>query len=231
MKKDYRCRHNPQDVNSLCEQLIIQGAGSLSNNELLAVLLHTSNQHENLLLLSDRILAHYDGLQGLAQTAPTDLQRIGGVEDAQVAQIYAALELGKRLTTYDLNQRPSIYKASDAVALLQDMSALVQEHVRVIMLDMNRRLLGIHTVYIGTLNASVLRVSEIFREAVIRNSPAIILAHNHPSGDPSPSPEDVEITRVLTAAGSHLDISVLDHIIIGQSGWASLRDMGLVFRD
>src|SRR5690606_7967356 len=98
-----------------------------------------------------------------------------------------------------------------------------------ILLDSNRRVQTITTVYIGTVNASLLRVSEIFREAVVRNCPAIILAHNHPSGDPTPSPEDIELTRTLITAGKLLDVALLDHIIIGASEWSSLKELGLAF--
>jgi DNA repair protein RadC len=108
---------------------------------------------------------------------------------------------------------------------------LPQEHVRVILLDSMRRVVAIPTIYIGTVNASVLRVSEIFREAVTRNCPAMILAHNHPAGDANPSPEDVELTRTLIAAGRLLDVMLLDHLVIGHHDWSSLKDMGLAFRD
>ena len=109
------------------------------------------------------------------------------------------------------------------------MSLLRQEHVRAILLDLNRRVIAIPTIYIGTLNASVLRVSEIFREAIARNSPAFILVHNHPAGEPSPSPEDIELTHTLIAAGKLLDIAVIDHLIISQRGWSSIKQLGLAF--
>jgi DNA repair protein RadC len=133
------------------------------------------------------------------------------------------------LTIYRQNDRTVIRTSADAAQLVGDMANLRQEHVRVVLLDNSRYVMATPTVYIGTVNASVLRVSEVFREAIIRNSPAIILAHNHPSGDPTPSPEDIELTRAMCAAGKLLDIQVLDHIIIAQHGWMSLKDMGLGF--
>jgi DNA repair protein RadC len=211
------------------ERLVALGAASLSTAELLAVILRTGTAKENVLRLCQRILAQFDGLQGLAQATPADLQQIRGLGEAKVAQIVAALEIGRRLLAYTPNERPVVNSAADAAQLLMDMGHLQQEHVRVVLLDMNRRVIATPTVYIGTLNASVLRVSEVFREAVTRNSPAIILAHNHPSGDPSPSPEDIEITRTLIAAGTLLDIALVDHIIIGQQAWRSLKDLGLGF--
>jgi DNA repair protein RadC len=122
-----------------------------------------------------------------------------------------------------------INSAADAARLVLVMSHLPQEQVRVILLDPMRRVVAISTVYIGTLNATVLRVSEIFREAVTRNCPAIILAHNHPTGDAHPSPEDVELTRTLAAAGQLLDVVLLDHLIIGHHGWTSMKELGLGF--
>jgi DNA repair protein RadC len=211
------------------ERLMTVGAASLSSAELLAIILRTGTAQENVLRLCERILANFDGLQGLAQASRADLQQIHGLGEAKTAQIIAVLELGRRLMAYTPNERPMINSAADAARLLMDMGHLQQEHVRVMLLDMNRRVLATPTVYIGTLNASVLRVSEVFREAVTRNSPAMIVAHNHPSGDPSPSPEDIEITRTLVAAGKLLDIALIDHLIIGQQEWRSLKQTGLGF--
>ncbi len=212
------------------ERLMQYGANALSNAELLAIILRTGTAQENVLHLAERILARYQGLQALSQTSPEELQQVAGLGAAKATQILAALEIGKRAMTYNGNERPIVNAAADAARLVMDMGALRQEQVRIILLDTARRVIAIPTVYIGTLNTSVLRVSEIFREAITRNSPALILAHNHPSGDPSPSPEDIELTRTLVAAGNLLDIQVLDHLIIGQPRWTSLKEMGLGFR-
>ncbi len=211
------------------ERLLAQGAASLSSGELLAIILRTGTVEENVLHLAERILSHYNGVHGLAQATPADLQQIKGLGAAKIAQILAALEIGKRLMTYRPGERPVINSAADAARLVLDMSHLPQEHVRVLLLDSMRRVIAIPTIYIGTVNASVLRVSEIFREAVTRNCPAMILAHNHPAGDATPSPEDVELTRTLIAAGQLLDIVLLDHLVVGHDGWASLKEMGLGF--
>lgn len=212
------------------ERLMQHGASALSNAELLAIILRTGTTQENVLHLAERILARYQGLQGLSQTSPEELQEVAGLGAAKATQILAALEIGKRLTAYNVNERPLVNTAADAARLVMDMGVLRQEQVRIILLDSARRVIAIPTVYIGTLNTSVLRVSEIFREAITRNSPALIIAHNHPSGDPSPSPEDIELTRTLAAAGNLLDIQLLDHLIIGQPRWVSLKEMGLGFR-
>ncbi len=212
------------------ERLLQHGASALSNAELLAIILRTGTTAENVLRLSERILAQYNGLQGLAQAVPADLLNIKGLGTAKIAQVCAAIELGNRLMTQRDEPRPVINTAADAARLVMDMKQLSQEHVRVMLLDSSRRVQTITTVYMGTVNASLLRVSEVFREAVVRNCPAIILVHNHPSGDPAPSPEDIELTRTLIAGGRLLDIAVLDHIIIGDNAWSSLKEMGLAFQ-
>lgn len=211
------------------ERLLSAGAQSLSTAELLAIVLRTGTQDENVLHLAERILARYNGLHGLAQASPTELQQIKGLGAAKAAQILAALELSKRLMTVPPQSQPLIRTAADAARLVMDMSTLRQEHVRVVLLDATHHLIAIPTVYIGTLNASVMRVSELFRDAITRNSPAIILVHNHPFGDSSPSPEDIELTRLIASAGKLLDIALIDHLIIGTHGWSSLKELGLAF--
>ncbi len=213
------------------ERLLRQGAGTLSSAELLAIILGAGTRQENVLQLAARILAHTGGLHALARLTPAELTTIKGVGNARAAQVLAALELGQRLSSYPPAERPRIESAADAARLVQEMGHLPQEQVRVILLDSGRRVIAIPTVYMGTVNASVVRVAEIFREAITRNCPAIILAHNHPSGDALPSPEDVQLTRTLSSAGRLLDIHLVDHLIIGQNGWSSLRDLGLACRD
>lgn len=227
--KQHLTIHDLPDADRPRERLLANGAAALSNAELLAVILSTGTHQESALHLAERILARYTGLHGLAQAVPADLMHVRGLGSAKVAQICAALELGKRLASQPTSERLTITRAADAFPLIQDMRYLPQEHVRVILLDNQQRVQMISTVYVGTLNASIIRASEIFREAVVRNSPALILTHNHPSGDPSPSPEDIEITRLLIDAGQLLDIQVIDHIIVGERNWVSLKEMGLAF--
>jgi DNA repair protein RadC len=211
------------------ERLLRQGAASLSTAELLALILRTGTASENAVHLSERILSHFDGLGRLTRATVEELKQFHGLGDAKIAQIMAALELGRRAALRPSGERPVIERAADAAELMHDLRDLEQEHVRVILLDSGRGVIATPTVYIGTVNASLLRVSEVFREAITRNSSALIVAHNHPSGDPSPSPEDVEITRALTAAGKLLDVTVVDHIIVARRGWRSMREMGLGF--
>lgn len=211
------------------ERLMHYGAKQLSNAELLAIILRTGSAQENVVHLADRILARFEGLAGLAQASYAQLSVISGLGEAKIMQILALVELAQRLNNRPTEFRPQINAAADAAALVMDMAYLPQEHIRVILLDASRRVIAIPTVYIGTLQTSILRVAELFREAITRNSPALIIVHNHPSGDPSPSPEDVELTRTIIAAGELLDIQVMDHLIIGQQDWRSLKSMGLAF--
>ena len=205
-----------------------KGVSVLSNAELLAIILRTGTAHENALHLSERILAHFNGLYGLAHASSADLQMIHDLSVSRIAEIVAVFELSKRLMRTSPNDRPIINSAADAAQYVADMSYLAQENVRVILLDSAKRVIVAPTIYIGTINMSVLRIAEIYREAIAHNSPSIILAHNHPSGDPTPSPEDVELTRTLAAAGQLLDIELVDHLIIGQQRWVSLREQGFL---
>jgi DNA repair protein RadC len=211
------------------ERLLNRGADTLSTTELVAIILRTGTQAENALQLAGRILAQHNGLYGLARISADELAQIKGVGKVKATQIIAALELGRRASMIQPDERPRIIRAEDAARLVMDMTHLNQEQIRVILLDTSRRVMAIPMVYVGTVNTSVLRISEIYREAILRNSPAVIIVHNHPSGNPTPSPEDIELTRTLSAAGALLDIQLLDHLIIGQEGWKSLREMGLGF--
>lgn len=211
------------------ERLLSQGAKTLSNTELLAFMLNKGIPQENVLPLAERLLLHYGSLSELAGASQSDLETIEGMNRAKTAQILAIVEFSNRLSIINPDEHPLINSAADAARLVMDMAHLTQEHIRVLLLDSNSRLMTIQTVYIGTINTSVIRTSEVFREAITRNCPALILVHNHPAGAPTPSPEDIQMTRSLIAAGKILDIQIIDHLIIGQSAWISLRDMHLGF--
>jgi DNA repair protein RadC len=155
---------------------------------------------------------------------------VKGISQATVAQIKAALNLGLRLNTPN-EERPMINSPADAAALVQyEMSLLEKEHLRVLLLDRRNRVLDIEEIYQGSVNSSQVRVGEVFHAAVGRLASAIIIVHNHPTGDPAPSPDDVAVTRAIVQAGKLLDIETLDHLIIGQAGkWVSLKERGLGF--
>jgi len=211
--------------------MLTHGAGSLSNAELIAILLRTGTASENVLQVAEQVLMACGGLAGLMRVSHNDLLKINGLGPTKATQIMAVVELAKRAMTLPTNERAAIDKAEDAAQLFMDMQFLQQEHVRILLLDSTRRVIANPTIYIGTLNTSILRVSEIYREAITRNSPAIIMAHNHPSGDPTPSPEDLELTHTLISAGKLLDIQLLDHLIIGHNQWVSLKALGIAFHD
>jgi DNA repair protein RadC len=212
------------------ERLIREGATALSTTELLAIIFRVGVGGENVLLLSNRLLARYGGLAGLARAPFADLENEHGLGEAKVTTLKAAFELGRRLSIAVPEERVQVRSPADAAnLLLGEMSMLEQEELRVMLLDTRNRVLAINKVYVGSLNTSVIRTSEIFREAIRRNAAALIVIHNHPSGDPSPSPEDVAVTRNIIQAGQLLDIEVLDHLVIGQQQFVSLKERGLAF--
>jgi DNA repair protein RadC len=170
-------------------------------------------------------LLHYG-----ANARPYELTSAKGVGTAKVAQLKAALEIGRRLLLESPEDRPQIRSPADAANLVMtDMSLLEQEHLRVMLLDTKNRVLNTTTVYQGSLNTSLIRVGELFKEAIRCNCASLIVLHNHPSGDPTPSPEDVAVTRQIVAAGKLLDVEVLDHLVIGRQRFVSLKERGLGF--
>jgi DNA repair protein RadC len=180
--------------------------------------------------MGQRLLQDLGGLHGLHRANLVELASQHGMGLAKASQIKAAIELGMRIHTLNPEERASIHSPGDAAALVQyEMSALLQEHLRVINLDTRNRVINIEKLYVGSLNASTVRVGEVFRAAIARNAAAIIILHNHPSGDPTPSPEDVALTRAIVQAGKLMDIEVLDHLVIGQGKWISLKERGLGF--
>ena len=212
------------------ERLLHYGPGSLSTAELIAILLRTGSRGENVLDLATRLLVEFGGLGGVLRATVSELSAVKGVGEAKAAQLKAGLELGRRLLIAAPHERPQITSPADAANLLMlEMGHLEQEHLRVLLLDTRNRVLASPVVYKGNVNTSVIRIAEIFREAIRHNSTAMIIAHNHPSGDPTPSPEDVRVTRQVVEVGNLVDIEVLDHLIIGQGRYVSLKERGLGF--
>lgn len=211
------------------ERLLSVGAKALSNTELLAILLRTGTQGESALGVAGRLLATY-GLDGLQRASAGELAAERGLGPATAAQLKAALELGQRLATLQPEERPSISGPEDVVGLVgAEMALLEQEELRVLLLNTKNRVQAIETVYRGSVNAAQVRIGEVLRDAVRRNCPALIAVHNHPSGDPTPSRDDVRMTKDLVLAGELLDIDVLDHVIVAAGGrHVSLREDGLM---
>ncbi len=211
------------------ERLERLGAQSLSTAELLAILLRVGLPGETAVEVARRLLRQFGGLPGLQRASFAEIKAQRGIGTAKAAQIKAALELGRRLQLTRQGERPRINSPDDAAALLlYEMRALEQEHLRVLLLDTRNHVLKIHDVVRGSVNSAQVRIAEIFREAVRINATAVILAHNHPSGDPTPSAEDIALTRQAQEAGKLLDIAVLDHLIIGDNTYTSLKARGLI---
>jgi DNA repair protein RadC len=212
------------------ERLRQVGAGAVSTAELLAIVLRTGTGGENVLRLAERLLAEFGSLPGLSRASIVELMNVKGVGEAKASEVKAALELGRRLMASAPEERPVVSSPADAANLLMsEMMFLEQEHLRLILLDTRNRVLKTPTIYVGSLNTSVVRVGELFRAALKANAAAMIVVHNHPSGDPAPSPEDIRVTRQLVDAGKLMDIEVLDHIVIGHQRFVSLKERGLGF--
>lgn len=213
------------------ERLEHYGAGAVSSAELLAIILRVGTDGENVVRMAERLLMHFEGLPGLAQATIAELCREKGIGQAKAVQIKAALELGRRLLVTAPHERPQVRSPADAANLLMaEMSLLPQEQLRTVLLDTRNRVLSVPTLYAGSLNTAQVRVGELFREAIRANCAAMIVVHNHPSGDPTPSPEDVQVTRLIVEAGALLNIDVLDHLIIGRQRFVSLKERGLGFK-
>ena len=212
-------------------RLAYAGASALSTAELLSLILGSGQPGENAVRFAERLLVHCDGIAGLAQATLEELRQVPGIGEARSIQVKAALELGRRLLTAPTPDRPQVRCPADVANLLMlEMSLLEQEHLRVVLLDTKNCVHRVVLVYAGSLNTAVVRVGEVFRDAIRSNSAAIIVVHNHPSGDPTPSPEDVRVTEMLVQAGELLDINVLDHLVIGRNRFVSLKERGLGFK-
>lgn len=212
------------------ERLRDYGPQALSNSELLAIILRTGTSRESVLSVASRLLSQHQGLAGLARVSFAELCQERGLGEAKAAQLKAALELGRRLAASQPDARAMVRSPADVANLLStEMGLLEQEHLRVVLLNTRNEVLGIPEVYKGSVNTSLVRVGEVFREAVRRNCPAVVVVHNHPSGDPTPSADDLSMTRQMVEAGRLLDIEVLDHVIIGHGRYVSLKEQGLAF--
>ena len=212
------------------EKLKLRGPAALSDGDLLAIILNTGIVGETVTDVAQRLLAQHGGLRGLFRMETSELAALRGLGDAKAVRLQAALELGRRLAVLSPDDRPKVGSPDDIANLLQiEMSALGQEQLRVVLLDTKHQIVAVRTVYQGSVNQAQVRVAEVYRDAVRQNAPAIVAVHNHPSGDPTPSAADVALTVELVRAGELLDITLLDHLIIGQGRWLSLKRLGLGF--
>ena len=213
------------------ERLRDHGPRFLSNAELLAILLRTGSSSENVVSLATRVLAVSGGLSGLAKAGFQELNQVHGLGEAKVSQVMAALELGKRLAALPSGERPVISSPQDVANLFTpEMALLSQESLRVLLLNTRNQVLSVSEVYRGNVSTAVIRAAEVFRDAVKENCPAVIIVHNHPSGDPTPSAEDIKVTGQLQKAAGLLDIELLDHIVLAQNGFVSMKEQGQGFQ-
>jgi DNA repair protein RadC len=180
--------------------------------------------------MAEDALVRCDGLAGLASASPRELERVPGVGPARAAQLTAAFELGRRAVTDWPPGRWTIRGPRDLAARLSsELGHLQREELRVVLLDTRNGVLAMPTIYRGNVSSAVVRIAELFRDAVRLHASRLVLIHNHPSGDPTPSPDDLHMTAEAVAAGRLLDIAVLDHLVIGHGAWVSLRDRGVAF--
>ena len=209
------------------ERLLKLGANHLSNQELLAILLGSGTKEESVMALSHRVLMHFEGLKLLNDATIEELTAIKGIGSAKGVLVLSAMELGRRMHQYKSEERYVIRSPEDgADYIMEEMRSLNQEHFVVLFLNTKNQIIHRQTIFIGSLNASIVHPREVYREAVKRSAASIIVAHNHPSGDPSPSQEDIHVTRRLVESGKMIGIEVLDHLIIGDRKFVSLKEKG-----
>jgi DNA repair protein RadC len=219
-------RDFPQDERPR-ERFIQNGPESLSNHELIAILLRTGTKDESVLQLSNRLLTNFEGLRLLKAATLEEMMEIKGIGQAKAIQVLAAVEIGRRIANLNYTERYVIRSPEDgANYVMNDMRFLSQEHFVCLYLNTKNQVLHKQTIFIGSLNASIVHPREVFREALKRSAASIICLHNHPSGDPAPSREDIEVTKRLVECGKMIGIDVLDHLIIGENKFVSLKEKG-----
>ncbi|MFE7063078.1 DNA repair protein RadC [Sutcliffiella sp. NPDC057660] len=209
------------------ERLIQDGPQSLSNHELLAIMLRTGSKDESVLQLANRLLTTFEGLRLLKDASVDEMMSIKGIGSAKAVQIMAAVELGRRIHRLQYEDRYVIRSPEDAANyVMEDMRFLTQEHFVCLYLNTKNQVLHQQTIFIGSLNASIVHPREVFKEAFRRSAASFICLHNHPSGDPSPSREDIDVTKRLNECGKLIGIELLDHLIIGDQKFISLKEKG-----
>jgi DNA repair protein RadC len=209
------------------ERMIAFGPQSLSNHELLAILLRTGTKEESVLQLSNRILNEFEGLRLLKDASLEEITAIHGIGSAKAIQLMAAVEIGRRIGRLKYEDRFMIRSPEDAANyMMEEMRFLSQEHFVCLYLNTKNQVMHKQTLFIGSLNASIVHPREVFKEAFRRSAASIVCLHNHPSGDPAPSREDIDVTKRLVECGKILGIDVLDHLIIGEKKYVSLKEKG-----
>jgi DNA repair protein RadC len=213
------------------ERLKKNGATGLNAPELLAIIIGSGIPGENAIQIGQRLLIKYKSFSGIYKSGFDGLCGEPGIGPAKAAQIMAAMEIARRMINESDEQKPAILSPDDAAALLKfEMSLLEQEELRIMLLDTRYRLIEIVALYKGSLNASAVRIGEIFKSAIRKNAAALIVVHNHPSGDTTASPEDIAMTHEMVKAGELLNVEVVDHLIIGGNHFLSMKNNHIVFK-
>ena len=212
------------------EKLYRYGVKSLSNSELIAVIIRTGSKGDTAIQLAERIISLDDrGIGFLSDATIEELTDVKGIGNCKAAQLLAAIELGKRISAYKKEDNIRISCPNDiADLLMEEMRYLKKEYFKIAILDTKNQIITIENISIGNLNSSIVHPREVFNRAIKRSANSIILVHNHPSGDPTPSSEDINITNRLIEAGNILGIKVLDHIIIGDNKYISFRQRNII---
>lgn len=228
MEKTLKIMDLPQNERPR-EKLLRYGSEILSNAELLAIILRTGSSSENIINLSNRILKETGGLNGVLSCSIEELLKLKGIGEAKATQLLAIAELLKRFKSFQSGEQYKISQPKDAADyIMNDMRYLKQEHLKVIMLNTKNIVLSVKNVSIGSLNSSIVHPREVFCEAIKKSSASVIICHNHPSGDPTPSGEDIALTSRIKECGKLLGIELLDHIIIGDGVYVSLKEKGIM---
>lgn len=211
------------------ERLIKLGTEALSAQEILALILGRGTKGESVMVIAQNLIREFGNLKGIADASVEELTRVKGIGQAKAAQVKAAFELSRRLeTTFDETKKIIVKSPADVVRLVKsDLKDKKKEHFFVILLDTRNQYLGKDKVSIGSLDTSIVHPREVFKPALSFSAASVILAHNHPSGDPEPSEEDIKLTKRLVEAAQIIGIDVLDHIIIGDQKYLSLKARNL----
>lgn len=211
------------------EKMKERGAQALGNSELLAILLRTGTAAESALRLAENLLDREGGLAGLGHATIEEVEQVRGIGEAKAVTLLAALELGRRLASLAPLDRTAVRSPDDIAALLLPRFRYEsRESFVAVLLSTKNHVLKTSVISVGSLNASIVHPRELFREAINASAAAVIVAHNHPSGDPTPSPEDITLTRKLVEAGNILDIPVLDHVVLGDGKYVSFKEKGIL---
>lgn len=211
------------------ERMLRYGAGVLSQTELLAILLRTGTRNESAIHMAQRLLAEIGGIRGIMDLSLDELTKMKGIGPAKAVQIKAGIELGQRLAKARTPEARIIRSPRDAAdQVMEELRYLQKEHFVCLFLNTKNHIIAQETLSVGSLNASIVHPREVFRAAIKCSSASIVCVHNHPSGDPSPSPEDIRMTDRLCRAGEIVGIDVLDHIVIGDGSFVSLKEQGLM---